>query len=97
MRTIEVQTELLHGAVPSSQNRRSEMAVNETGSNARGTGPPAGPPGGAVCAEGVDVEAALCVLALCVLAGAVEVVPPSAGGWLLAGVDTGWALEPQPA
>ena len=41
VRTIEVQTGLLHGASPSSQYWSADMAVNESGSKPDGTGPPA--------------------------------------------------------
>ena len=47
--TIEVQTGLVHGASPSNQYWLADMAVNETGSNPFGTGPPAGAPPITVC------------------------------------------------
>jgi hypothetical protein len=42
VRTIEVQTGLLHGASPSSQYWSTDIAVKETGSKPEGTEPPAG-------------------------------------------------------
>src|SRR5579875_374393 len=44
VRTIDVQTGLRQGESPKSQNSLEEIAVNDTGSNPGGTGPPAGWP-----------------------------------------------------
>lgn len=113
VRTIEVHTELLQGASPSSQNWLSEMAVNETGSKPCGTDPPAdGPPAWLV--EGgpdvVEVEVEVEVEDVEVVevvglevaedwAGLVEllVAPPAAADVVVAPLAADVLLMPPPA